>query len=375
MRWSSGSAPDLFIDGSETAYTSAPASLSGTADFPNFYIGAGLRDGPGEWDGVIDDVRLYNRVLADWEIAALYSGTCSSPSGTGGTMLYNTDYKVMQYCNGAEWVAMSKIGGTGGTGCASPAGNTGEIRYDSANNVMQYCNTEDWVNIGKVTPPSDGLVAHWRLDETSGSTIADDTGTHNGTWSDGVDNDVTGETVTGKSGNALHLDGTDDLISVPDNAALDITGPITLAAWVNFDSLSVGNDENRLFYKGSGNYGNNLYTLDVKDGLFNMTFGTDPNTLCNASNEYCVDSATTVSTGTWYHVVATYDGSIGRMYINGALDNSNVFTHTATANSDTLVIGGRSGSIDMLDGIIDDVRIYNRALTATEVTSLYNATR
>lgn len=116
LRWSSGSAPDLFIDGSETAYTSAPASLSGTADFPNFYIGAGLRDGPGEWDGVIDDVRLYNRVLADWEIAALYSGTCSSPSGTGGTMLYNTDYKVMQYCNGAEWVAMSKIGGTGGTG-------------------------------------------------------------------------------------------------------------------------------------------------------------------------------------------------------------------------------------------------------------------
>ena len=75
-----------------------------------------IGDGPGgaltDFDGEMDDVRYYDRVLSPSEISDLYNGigggACSSPSGVEGQMVYNTSFNVMQYCNGADWVGIGK---------------------------------------------------------------------------------------------------------------------------------------------------------------------------------------------------------------------------------------------------------------------------
>jgi hypothetical protein len=78
---------------------------------------------------------------------------------------------------------------------------------------------------------------------------------------------------------------------------------------------------------------------------------------------------TTLNTGTWYHLAGTWDGSLVRVYVNSVLDNT-PGSKSAPIGTDTrpLYIGGRTGSTDETDGIIDDVRFYDRALTVAEIS-------
>ena len=76
-------------------------------------------DGRQEFGGRMDDIRVYSRALSDYEVAALYQATapaggggggdCTAPVSSEGTMIYNTDNKVMQFCNGTEWVPIGKF--------------------------------------------------------------------------------------------------------------------------------------------------------------------------------------------------------------------------------------------------------------------------
>ncbi len=100
-------------------------------------------------DGVIDDVRIYNRALTPEEITNLFNYRgCSSPLGDAGDIVYDSNTDVMTYCNGNSWVSMGEGTGAGG-GCASPAGTAGEMVYDSNTDIMTYCDGSDWVGIGK----------------------------------------------------------------------------------------------------------------------------------------------------------------------------------------------------------------------------------
>lgn len=144
-----GNIQKIYVDGvADSATISWTDSIDTTADDlvlgnRSFYYNI-------PYGGLIDDVRIYERALTVDEIQALYNNVaCVGPAGQPSTLIYNTDHKVMQYCNGRDWVAMSKGGSTGGGGCASPAGVTGEMIYNADYKVMQYCNSEDWVAIGK----------------------------------------------------------------------------------------------------------------------------------------------------------------------------------------------------------------------------------
>jgi hypothetical protein len=79
--------------------------------------------------------------------------TCSNPSGTAGTMFYNADYRVPQYCNGSRWIPMGRLNNSGGgTGsCANPAHVGGTIMFNDDCKVMQYCDGASWHSIGKKT--------------------------------------------------------------------------------------------------------------------------------------------------------------------------------------------------------------------------------
>ena len=252
--------------------------------------------------------------------------------GASGAMKYNADFNVMEYCNGTEWISMGPIGGT---------------------------------------PPTDGLVGHWELDETSGTSLADATGNgHNGTFEGGIDV----QSANGIVSTAIRFDAVDDRVVVPDNNALDITDAITISGWVMPESLSSGGEENRIVTKGTGGYSSALYTLDIRDDLpilqMHNYLATGP-TSCDEATETCAYGVTTIPINKWSHIAASYDGSVAKIYVNGIEDGSNSFASTGAANASDVYIGSRQSDQDMFDGLIDDLRIYDRALSEQEIQQLY----
>jgi hypothetical protein len=141
----------LYLDGSPVA-SSRTDHGAGTLSDASFNVSIGASNN-GAWDfvGLIDDVRIYNRLLTPSQVAAIQGGkqiACAAPDGGKGDMIYNDDYSVMQYCNGAGWQAMGPQG-NGGAGCANPSGAAGDLVYNDDFNVMQFCEGDSWISIGK----------------------------------------------------------------------------------------------------------------------------------------------------------------------------------------------------------------------------------
>lgn len=208
------------------------------------------------------------------------------------------------------------------------------------------------------TLPESGTVAHWKLDETSGTAAADSAGSNHGTL-------VNGPTrVTGKCGKALRFDGYNDYVSISNSACFQVTRALTIAAWVKGETWPNNTSwANVVLRKGDANPNN--WQLAIWQGKVALYL--------DANDDVGVTGTTTLATNTWYHVAGTWDGSTVRIYVNGVLNNTPV-SRTAAISTDTrpVYLGGRSGSTDILKGTLDDVRFYNKALSAAEITTLYN---
>jgi Concanavalin A-like lectin/glucanases superfamily len=203
-----------------------------------------------------------------------------------------------------------------------------------------------------------GFIGHWKLNETTGTTAADSTffarhGTVNGsgTWSTRCNGD-----------GAFEFNGTSQYISIPDAAHLRPTEALTIAAWVRGDSWTSGDVVNLILRKGEENP-NNWQLAIGNNGRVVLSL--------DAFDPAPIQGNTVLAAGQWYHVAATWDGAFARIYVNGQLDNSPV-ARSGTIGTDTrpVYIGGRSGVTDFFDGMIYDVRFYNRALNASDVAKL-----
>ena len=156
----------------------------------------------------------------------------------------------------------------------------------------------------------------------------------------------------------------DDYVDVPYSAANDISGSaITLASWVKLSSTGdyqkiIGNDTTASRFQ---------YRLLVYSGLNQLVFQGGGNNV--SSNIF-----TSIESG-WHHIATTYNGSNVTFYLDGV----NVGTSAASGNlgatyGDNLYVGGKTyGTFYYVKGLLDDVRIYNRALSAQEVLNLYNS--
>jgi len=201
------------------------------------------------------------------------------------------------------------------------------------------------------------LVGWWRLDETSGLTVADSSVFGN----DGI---LTGsEWTNGIVGGALEFDGTDGYVSVPSSSSLQLTSALTIAGWIKANSWDSGNEVDPIARKGEGNPNN--YQLAVVDGR--ATFYLDGG---EADDDGFVGN-TPLNTDQWYHIAATWDGVAVRIYVDGVVDNDPSDSRGDVIGTDTrpFYLGGRSGT-DLLDGTLDDIRLYNRALSEAEIKSL-----
>lgn len=221
-----------------------------------------------------------------------------------------------------------------------------------ADQLLSTSRTFSWTVV-PLPPPVP--ISRWTFDEGSGNTAADIQGSRTGTLTNGA------SWASGRFGAAVLLDGTNDYVALP---TFSVSGSaLTIAAWVRTNSFGTG--EQRFISKtgGSTTYwslGTNGTSL-----LFRLRAGGSNRTLT---------SPAILQANSWYHAVATYDGSTMRLYLNGAqVAATGKSGSLSTGGTSAVAIGRNPGSASQyFNGAIDDVRMYSRALTAAEVSALYN---
>ena len=194
-------------------------------------------------------------------------------------------------------------------------------------------------------------MAAYGFDEGSGSTVTDASGNgHNGTIANAT------WSTTGKYGGALSFNGTNALVTIPDAASLHLTTGMTLEAWV--DPTTINNTWRDVVYKANDNF-----YLEAS-----TTNGSLPDAGTIAGGSYADAFGTAkLTTNTWAFLTETYDGSTLRLYVNGTQVASTAHTGAITTSTNPLQIGGDSLYGQYFAGLIDNVRVYNVALTAAQI--------
>jgi len=204
-----------------------------------------------------------------------------------------------------------------------------------------------------------GLVLWLKLDEGSGS-IAEDSSRY------GNNGSISGATWTiGKLGNGLEFDGENDYVEIPFNKSLNTTS-ITISLW--FESLGKTGEQELVDHRGGAQSG---YNLRISGSEFPIDLiwivGGWP-------DERWLSVSDVIESNTWYHVVATYDFSTGeqKLYLNSLEIASQNTNKDISGSPESIVLGsviGHNGYF--FNGTIDEVRIYNRALSEDEIKALY----
>jgi prepilin-type N-terminal cleavage/methylation domain-containing protein len=210
-------------------------------------------------------------------------------------------------------------------------------------------------------------VGIWSMDEnpaSQGTVIKDMSGWGN----DGTLN--TGETginksVTGVMGNALSFDGVDDYIDCGNDSSLNITDAITIEAWVKLNSgWGIGSSWMAIVDRSWGEDPRTSYSLVFR--------GTSGDLRLYRTNGTVIGTKTSWPAN-WYHIVGISSEAGGYLYINGTLDGSTPIAGFDTGANFNFRIGRSLNNQVPFNGFIDEVRIYNQALTASQIKSQYYA--
>ena len=211
------------------------------------------------------------------------------------------------------------------------------------------------------------LVAWWKLDEAKGSSVTDSSGNNlvgtlvgNPQW----------RPLGGKVGGALEFDGEDDYVDIDESESLDISGDqITVSAWINAERIN----ERQVIAAKTALADNTwlveINPLDFSDGKLNFFLNTDGRET-NSGSESAID------VGTWYHVAFVYNGMEKMIYIDGKFDASEAHSGNIATNDQPVRIASWGGLSDSsqtrhFTGKIDDVRIYNYALSGADIAAIY----
>ena len=230
--------------------------------------------------------------------------------------------------------------------------------YNVGDEVVIYADKDNLI-MSSATP-----IAHYKMNDNLATTnVIDSAGSNDGTL---IGGDNTSDiSVTGKINNALDLDGTNDYISM-DNSG--IAGPWTVACWVKTTD-TIGQ-----FYieRGDG-------VADTSGGFrFGMGATGKPSVTTYGKKDYA-SANTAVNDGNWHHVAAVFNSSFDvTYYLDGVADGGDTHNADMASSAEDGLIGASYPAVSYptptvdYDGIIDDVRIYNSALTAVDISSIYN---
>ena len=370
-----------YINGVLNSQTNLPSILI-NPNIERLEIG---RDAHGaiEWlNGALDNLRIYNRALSAQEILGLYSTECNSLSValTSDTICSgsNTSLTIQNSQSGISYQPISS-----GTNYGNPqAGNGNTLTFPInglmqttsftvlATNISTGCSiTLDSTftvyinplpnNIGQSSTLGslqNGLVAYYPF---NGNANDESGNSNNGT--------VHGATLTtdrfGNSNSAYSFDGVSN--SIYTNLNSGFSNQITVCAWVN--------TTNNIAWAGIvlNRYGCGALTgLVYQDNGQRMAFYVSDSTIIHG-----IDGSINVSDGSWHYIVGVFNGNQSSMFIDGVLDITNLFPPTNIDLLGNFLIGldtcSGYGEHRHFKGKIDDIRIYNRALSSEEIASLY----
>ncbi|MHC4733618.1 MAG: LamG domain-containing protein [Planctomycetota bacterium] len=335
--------------------------------------------------GIIDDVRIYDRALSEEEIGQLFQEVKSKKASNprpADSATYVDPNVVLSWSPGVDALSHDVYLGTSrddvndaNTLSDEYKGNYDVNSYDPCGldlDTIYYWRVDEvadsniykgdvWSFTTWAEPPSD-LVGWWKFDEGEGSIAYDSAGTNDGT--------IHGATwTTGQINGALSFDGSNDYVSIAHNPELNITGDITIAAWVFFRK---GGSYQAFVTKcvGTGRQ-NTPFDFRVADrAVPHLRF-----VRADASGHERVSSSTELSLGEWRHVLVRVENKVPDFYVDGVITgkfNDVIFTRTPTGNTKPVLIGRRDDGL-YFDGLIDDARIYDRALSEEEIWEVYQS--
>ncbi|MEV3978275.1 LamG-like jellyroll fold domain-containing protein [Nonomuraea sp. NPDC049758] len=372
-----GSRLRLYVNGSEVGGTSMYGNLrTGTGP-----LRIGGNSGSGEhFSGLIDEVRVYDRALTPAQITTDMNtpvgpqgppdttpptapGPLTATGGPGSAQLVwtpatdnvgVTGYTVHRSTTaGFTPSGANQVGSTAGpafvdSGVAPGTYYYRVVAFDAASNTGPPSNE---VSAVVTQPPAvSGLVAAYGMNASSGTAVADSSGAgNNGT--------ATAATwVAGKYGQALSFNGTSSWVTVADSASLHLTDAMTLEAWVRPSSMD---GWRTVLMKEFG--------ADLAWAIMSSGSNGSPSAFIHTSSGVNAQAPNYLTLNAWSHVAATYDGSTLRFYVNGVEVATNPTGGDLRIGTSPLRIGGNSGSGDYFNGLIDEVRIYNKVLTRAQI--------
>lgn len=234
-------------------------------------------------------------------------------------------------------------------------------------------------------------VGHWKMDECQGTTINDSSGNSNsGTWNGtgggtqtsvgtctGSANTAWKDGATGKRNSSLDFDGTDDYVNLGNTSSLNAGGLTewSISTWFKPSTSTCSTHNNdEIITKWNSGY---QYLLGYKnDNTCTITYAVRTGGTGAGGASKLVYSSTPVSdTSRWYHLAGVYNGSTLKLYIDGVENNSAAATGSInTGVSDNVIIGSYADLFagQFITGAVDDLRIYNYALTATQIKDIMN---
>ena len=211
---------------------------------------------------------------------------------------------------------------------------------------------------------TDNIVSYYKLEENAANTtVVDELGTNAGTASTNTSN----LSVTGRINNGFDfVKTTPEFVTISDSASLDITGDMTVNIWMKFDinngtlivkgDIGVPRSGWRLVISGNSKI---IWIVEQSDGADSRA-----------------DSTTVLSSGTWYMITGVYHaGTDVEIFVNGVsadIDTLNIEA-SQLANNVALLIADDVSSIIPYDGVLDEVGIWSRALSGTELLEIYNS--
>ena len=271
-----------------------------------------------------------------------------------------TGYRV-ERCQGAGCTNFTEVATPSGT-TYNDTGRSASTTYryrvraaDAAGNLGGYSPEAQATTAAAPSTPQ-GLVGAWAFSEGSGSTTADASGNGNigtitnATWS-----------TEGRYGNALSFNGTSSVVRVPSAASLNLTTGMTLSAWIRPTASQTG-------WRTIVQRQADAYFLSSSNDQAGRPAG--GGTI--GSGVRFVGGPTANPLNTWTHVAVTLDGGQLRLYVNGTQVASRGANGTIQTVANPLWIGGNQPYGEYFQGLIDEVRVYNRALTAAAIQADMN---
>ena len=209
-----------------------------------------------------------------------------------------------------------------------------------------------------IPPLPPGAIAEWKFDEGTGTQAADTTGNgHTGTL-------VNGPTwTTGRQGSAIQFDATNDYVDTALESAFDFTGPFSVSLWAKRNSWSHAWEAMVTKADSAWGVSRNATARGANFTTFN-----------SSGSAQDLTGSTVIDNNQWHHIVAVYSGTQKLLYVDGVLNASVNYSQTIRTNNFNVRMGmNQEYAPAYYGGALDDVRIYGRALTATEVTTLFTA--